>query len=242
MPLIYGGIMKKILAICALTLTSNFVYADKPLPVQYGEPEPLVNQGGYTPVVKYQNAPAEKFNNSEQSNASLFIEYSSQKGEFENDIDADINGFGIGISTSPQIHGYWGKFEYQSNSDYDGDYYELSAGGHLNFINTDRFYAIGTFGLGVGLVDVPDFDQSVYFTIPIGIEAGVNIAKNLSAYGGVGYKWALDISSPTTCNNGTQSSSVGSGTCSWHGGIDHYNYTVGDFNGITYKAGLRYNF
>lgn len=29
---------------------------------------------------------------------------------------------------------------------------------------------------------------------------------------------------PTTCNDGTYSYSTGRGTCSWHGGINHYNY------------------
>lgn len=184
---------------------------------------------------------------SAQPKGSMFAEYSSQKGEFENDIDADMNGFGIGISSSPQQHGYWGKFEYQGNSDYDGDYYELSAGGHFNFIKTERFYAIGALGLGVGLLDVPEFDQTAYFTIPMGVEAGVNFNRNLSLYGGIGYKWALDISDTddkTRCNDGTTSDSSGSGTCSWHGGID-YDYSsnyIGDFDGVTYKAGLRYNF
>ena len=177
---------------------------------------------------------------------SIFVEYSSQKGEFEDDIKADMNGFGVGISSSPQANGVWGKFEFQSNSDYNGDYYELSAGGHVNLINTERFYAIGTLGIGVGLLDVSDFDQTAYFTIPIGLEAGVNFTRNLSLYGGIGYKWALDISGDdkTHCNDGTTSDSKGSGTCSWHGGIN-WNYSsnyIGTFDGVTYKTGLRYNF
>lgn len=178
--------------------------------------------------------------------ASIFAEYSSQKGEFGSDIDADMNGFGVGISTSPQASGVWSKLEFQSNDDYDGEYYELSAGGQFNFVNTERFYALGIVGIGVGLLDVPDFDQTAYFTVPVGLEAGVNFNKNLSLYSGIGYKWAVDISSDdkTHCNDGTTSDSVGSGTCSWHGGINH-NYSsnyIGDFDGVTYKVGLRYNY
>ncbi|QIC69819.1 outer membrane beta-barrel protein [Acinetobacter indicus] len=181
-----------------------------------------------------------------QPRTSVFAEYSAQKGKFDGDVEADMNGFGIGISTSPQQNGLWGKFEYQSNSDYDGRYYELSVGGHLNFLSTERFYAIGVLGMGVGVLDVDGFDQTAYFTIPLGLEAGVNLNKNFSLYGGVGYKWALDISDndKTRCNDGTTSDSSGSGTCSWHGGIN-YNYSdnyIGDFDGMTYKAGLRYNF
>lgn len=184
--------------------------------------------------------------NVDQNKTSVFAEYSSQKGQFENDVDADMDGFGIGISTSPQKHGAWGKFEYQGNNDYDGDYYEISGGGHYNFLSTDRFYAIGTLGLGVGLLDVDGFDNTAYITIPVGLEAGVNINPNFSLYGGVGYKWAFDISDNenTRCNDGSTSNSSGSGTCSWHGGVDYYytNNTIGDFDGVTYKAGLRYNF
>lgn len=180
------------------------------------------------------------------SKASVFAEYSAQKGEFSDNIDADMNGFGVGISTSPQRNGLWGKLEYQSNSDYDGKYYELSAGGHINFVNTGRFYALGTLGMGIGVLDVDGFDQTAYFTIPVGLEAGVNLNRNFSLYSGVGYKWALDISDNegTRCNDGTWSDSTGSGTCSWHGGID-YDYTsnyIGDFDGVTYKMGLRYNY
>lgn len=184
--------------------------------------------------------------NVDQNRTSVFAEYSSQKGQFENDVDADMDGFGIGISTSPQKHGAWGKFEYQGNSDYDGDYYEISGGGHYNFLSTDRFYAIGTLGLGIGMLDVDGFDNTAYITIPVGLEAGVNINPNFSLYGGVGYKWAFDISNNenTRCNDGSTSNSSGSGTCSWHGGVDYYyaNNTIGDFDGVTYKAGLRYNF
>lgn len=177
---------------------------------------------------------------------SLFVEYSTEKGEFENNIDADMDGFGVGISSSPKGHGWWGKFEHQSNSDYDGKYYEVSGGAHINFLNTERFYALGTLGMGIGALDVNDFDTSTYFTIPVGVEAGVNITRNLSMYGGIGYKWAVDISNNegTRCNDGTTSNSSGSGTCSWHGGVDYYytNNTIGDFDGVTYKAGMRYNF
>jgi len=238
--------MKKLILALAVGVVSTFSFADKPLPVQYGEPAPMINQEQQASLTEYQQLSPVKYKNQQQLNSSLFIEYSSQKGEFGNDINADMNGFGVGVSTSPQVSGLWGKFEYQSNDDYDGDYYELSAGGHVNFINIERFYAIGTLGAGIGLLDVSGFDETAYFTIPIGLEAGFNFTRNLSLYGGVGYKWALDISDngETRCNDGTTSDSTGSGTCSWHGGIDR-NYTsnyIGDFDGVTYKAGLRYNF
>ncbi|WP_139851358.1 hypothetical protein [Acinetobacter pullicarnis] len=177
---------------------------------------------------------------------SIFAEYSYQKGDFENDSGVNMKGFGIGLSSSPQASGWWGKFEYQGNSDFDGDYYEVSGGGHYNFLSTDRFYAIGTLGFGAGVLDVKNFDNTAYLTIPLGLEGGVNFTPNLSLYGGVGYKWAFDISNndKTRCNDGSTSNSSGSGACSWHGGVNsHYtSNSIGDFDGVTYKTGLRYNF
>lgn len=233
--------MKKLILALAVGVISTQGFADKPLPIQYGEPAPLNNE---TPIAETQYKPLQpvKYKNEAALNRSLMLEYSAQKGKFENSINEDLTGFGIGFSSSPYKNGLWGKFEYQKNSEYDGNGYEFSFGGHLNFINLNGFYALGTLGTGVSVLDVDGFDTSAYFTIPIGLEAGYALAPNFSIYGGIGYKWAWDISSSTTCNNGTQSNSVGSGTCSHNGGIDHYNYTIGDFDGMTYKAGLRYNF
>ena len=235
--------MKKYLVIGVLSLSSSMGFANKPLMIQQGEPAPLSN-ASETPVTVNQYKPLQpvRYKNEAALNKSLMLEYSTQKGKFENDIDEDLTGFGIGFSSSPHKNGLWGKFEYQENKEYDGNAYEFSFGGHLNFINLNGFYALGTLGAGFSVLDVDGFDNSSYWTIPIGLEFGYTFAPNFSVYSGIGYKWSWDISSSTTCKNGTQSNSVGSGTCSHNGGIDHYNYTIGDYDGVTYKAGLRYNF
>ena len=198
--------------------------------------------------------------------SSLFAEYSAHKGKFSDGISADLNGGAFGISTSQSHNGYWGKFEYLTSSEFNNgekiifwngskwdyatkkaniSYYELAAGGHLNFYNVNNVYLLGTLGVGVGVIDVDGFDSSAYFTMPVGIEAGYNFAQNLSVYGGIGYKWAIEIKDKRTlCKDGTRSDSKGSGTCSWHGGVatGQDSITVGDFDGVTYKVGLRYNF
>lgn len=233
--------MKTVILAGAIGIFSTVAGAETPLAIQPGQPVPLNNEVVYADST-YQQARTVDYQNTKELNASLMVEYSSQKGKFANDIDADLNGFGIGFSSSPHKNGLWGKIEYQQNDEYDGDAYEFSFGGHLNLVNVNGFYALGTLGTGVGVLDVDGFDTSTYWTIPIGLEAGYTFTPSLSVYGGIGYKWSWDISSSTTCKNGTQSNSVGSGTCSWNGGIDHYNYTIGDYDGVTYKAGLRYNF
>lgn len=233
--------MRKLFLAGAIGLLSTVAGAETPLAIQSGQPAPMHQTEQPVPYTYMQP------NNSVSSpNASLSLEYLSHKAEFDEGVDADLDGFAIGFSTTPQRHGVWTKLEFLSNSEFDADYFEFSFGGYLNLISTERFYASGTIGAGVGLIDVAGFDETVYFTIPVGLEAGVNLTKNLSLFGGVGYKWAIDVSESgeTRCNDGTWSDSTGSGTCSWHGGID-YDYTsnyIGDFDGVTYKAGLRYNF
>jgi hypothetical protein len=237
--------MKKLILALAIGVASTLSFADKPLPIQYGEPAPLNNE---TPIAETQYKPLQpvKYKNEAALNRSLMLEYSAQKGKFENSISEDLTGFGVGFSSSPYQNGLWGKFEYQKNSEYDGNAYEFSFGGHLNFINLNGFYALGTLGTGVSVLDADGFDTSTYFTIPVGLEAGYTFTPNFSLYGGIGYKWAFNITGDeqTRCNDGTTSGSTGSGTCSWHGGINYYydsNY-IGDYDGVTYKAGLRYNF
>lgn len=243
--------MKKLILAGAVGALSTIAGANTPLAIQSGQPVPIYQSEQSTPYVYAQPNSA-----SSAPTASLSLEYLSHKAEFDGDIDADLDGFAIGLSTTPQRNGLWTKFEFLSNSNFDTDYYEFSFGGHLNLLSTERFYTIGTLGIGIGLIDVPGFDETAYFTIPVGLEAGVNLTRNLSLFGGVGYKWNAEISGSedssgggrTLCKDGTWSNSTGRGTCSHHGGIADYqppieydNY-VGSFNGMTYKAGLRYNF
>lgn len=234
--------MKKILLISTLALTSSFAVANKPLLIQQGDPVPL--NSNETPIAETQYKPLQpvRYNDEVALNKSLMLEYAAQKGKFENNIDEALNGIAVGFSSSPLKNGLWGKVEYQVSDNYDGKAYEFSLGGHLNLINANGFYVLATAGTGVSVLDADGFDTSTYWTLPIGLEAGYDIVPNFSLYGGVGYKWSWDISSNTTCKNGSQSNSTGSGTCSWNGGIDHYNYTIGDYDGVTYKAGIRYNF
>lgn len=233
--------MRKLILAGVIGVASTVAGANTPLAIQSGQPAPMYQAEQSIPYTYTQPNTALS-----APTASLSLEYSSHKGEFAENIDADLDGFAIGLSTTPQRNGLWAKFEFLDNSDFDADYYEISFGGHLNFLNTERFYAIGTLGAGIGLLDASSFDETVYFSVPVGLEVGVNLNKYLSLYSGIGYKWALDISDNdgTRCNDGTWSDSTGSGTCSWHEGID-YDYVsnyIGDFDGVTYKAGLRYNF
>jgi len=242
--------MKRLILTLSGALLSVSVYADKPLSVQpaYSMPS-LETTQEVTPVKSdtvSETKTYSKWSNSQSipASSSLYFHYTQQKGKFENDIDADLKGGTIGYSTSPQLSGWWAEFEYLKNSEYSADYYEATFGGHYNLINRNGFYTLATFGMGIGVGSADGFDDTAYLTLPIGIELGYSFVPNLSVFGGVGYKWNWEIKdNRTRCNDGTMSNSTGSGTCSHHDGIDtSYDYTIGDFDGVTYKAGIRYNF
>lgn len=217
----------------------------KPLAVNHSSPDDLssssVDDQVYTqPKTDQQLAPKQM--SEAEFNKSLSLEYTAQKGKFENNIDADIKGGAIGISAVPTKNGIWSKFEFQKNDDYSADYYEASFGGQYNLVNLNGLYLTGTYGLGIGFAKVDGFDNSTFITVPVGLEAGYNFTPRFALFTGIGYKWAWDVSSSSTCNDGSSSNSVGSGTCSYHGGINHYNDNIGNFDGLTYKFGMRYSF
>lgn len=250
-----------------LTLTTVFlstsIYADKPLNLQssYSMPK-LENNEDVTNVQSGElsrNSSNSRWSNIQpvSTSSSFYVQYTQQKGKFENDIDADLKGGTIGYSTSPDLSGWWAELEYLKNSEYSADYYEATLGGQYNIFNANGLYLLGSIGMGIGVGSAEGLDDTAYLTLPIGLELGYSFVPNLSVYGGLGYKWNWEITNKnddeygvgkTLCKDGTWSNSSGSGTCSHHGGIaQSVNYysdknTIGDFNGMTYKVGLRYNF
>lgn len=175
---------------------------------------------------------------------SVSVDYTGMNAKStDSNTKIDLSGVGVGISTSPQNHGWWAKMQYQTASKYDVDYFDIAGGGQYNFVSTNQFYVLGTVGVGFATASSSSLRNNVNFiTLPIGLEAGYNLTQQFSVYGGLGYKFLWEVTSPTTCNNGTQSNSTGRGTCSSNGGVNHYNDKVGDLKGVTYNLGIRYNF
>lgn len=233
----------------ALLAISAFANEWQPLQVERVQQQAPVEQ---QPAAQYQAPVTPSYQAQQpyvnQYRNSVSAEYSVHKGKFANDIDADLKGFALGWSSLPYQSGMWGKFEYSENKDFDADYFEFSFGGHKSFYSAKNAYLIGTLGMGIGVLGADGFDDTLYFTVPVGLEAGFNFTPNLALYAGMGYKWAWDISfdeDRTLCNDGTWSDSVGRGTCSWHGGVAYPqpdSNTIGNYDGVTYKFGLRYSF
>lgn len=241
--------MKRLFLTLSGVILSASVYADKPLNTQPAYSMPNIESQQATPVESAPLSENHSYSGWSQkqpntTTSSLYAQYLLHKGKFANDVDVDLKGVTVGFSTTPVKSGWWAELEYLKNSEYSADYYEAAFGGQFNLLNANGVYLLGTIGLGIGVGSADGFDDTAYLSLPVGLEAGYNITPNFSLYGGVGYKWNWEIKDKRTlCNDGTRSDSSGSGTCSWHGGvaIDDY-YTIGDFDGLTYKAGLRYNF
>ena len=182
--------------------------------------------------------------------ASIFAEYSHFRGELEWGDKIQLDGFAFGISHSPHQHGLWAKFDALSEDDFKVDYNEFAIGGQYNFLNDNGLYLLGTLGLGYAWADSEYLSEEVTFlSIPLGLEVGLSFNPNMSFYAGVGYKWLLELQDDrygSRCNDGTWSNSVGPGTCSWHGGVSYTHWgsedLVGNVNGFSYRAGMRFNF
>ena len=174
---------------------------------------------------------------------SFYGEYSSQDAKLDSGDTIKLKGGSLGLSVNPATSGAYGRFNLLGNNKFDLDFYELEGGGQLNLLNVQGFYVLATAGIGVAGADSSYLDNSVTFlSLPVGLEAGFSPIAEFSLYAGVGYKWLFDVTGKTTCNDGTTTNSTGHGACSYHDGIDYYNDTVGDADGVTFRAGLRVNF
>ena len=109
--------MRKLILAGVIGSVSTVAVANTPLAIQPGQPAPMYQSEQPVPYTYVQPD-----NALSAPTASLSLEYLSHKGEFDGDIDADLDGFAIGFSTTPQRHGLWTKFEFLSNSDFDADY------------------------------------------------------------------------------------------------------------------------
>jgi hypothetical protein len=174
--------------------------------------------------------------------SSVFIEYHTNDANLS-DQTLYLKGVSLGLGTSPQFSGFWGAVDILSDDYLDTTYGEARFGGHVNLISQDGLYLNGTLGLGYAIATSSLLPNDVDFlTLPIGLELGFSPVPQLSIYGGVGYKWLYDITSNTTCNDGTTTNTVGSSACSFNSGIAYYNDSVGDADGIEFKIGLRLNY
>ena len=174
---------------------------------------------------------------------SLSVEYSQYNAEFDYGDEVELKGVAVGLSPNPHYSGIFGKLEFLNNKEFDLDYVELTTGAQMSLFKDPNFYALASLGIGYSWLSTDYFNNdATFFSLPVGFEVGMTPISQLSIYGAIGYKWLWDVTSNTTCRDGTNTNRTGYNACAYNGGVAYYNDHLGDNSGMTYKAGLRLNF
>ena len=216
--------MKQLLAITTLSLISSLAFAAQPLTLQPGEPLPLDAK-----TVSHQQSQYQSQNISTLNNISLAAGYAGSKiGSNEFGGDERFNGFFLNASTAvdPKAN-IFTEYAYQEASDMD--FSELSIGLQYKILEDNQTYASLGFGVGYAWLDESVEGASVelkYVTLPVNFELGYKINPNVDVFGNVCYKWFFNRDAEACIGN----------TCASGSSSDL------DIDGVTYKAGLRYNF
>jgi hypothetical protein len=212
--------------VCCLVSSNSFAtssgWADKPLQVQNAEPEPLGERTLPVQEVKYTNS---KYSGNDKS-TSFNIAYSGAKlGSNDLGGDEKFNGIELGFTTlfDKWVVGF--GYTYLNSSDIDASQIFSKLG--YKIFDQNNTYGIASLGIGYTWASAKDFDVKLqYFTIPAELEIGHYVQNNLAVYGAFGYEW-LSNTSVEACYGGFCGSDSSSEL---------------DIDGITYKAGIRYNF
>lgn len=98
-------------------------------------------------------------------------------------------------------------------------------------------------GFGASFIDYELYgNPNTLLSLPLGISATYHFNKKLGVNFSSSYKLYTDLTSPTVCNDGSESQSTGSGTCSHHGGISRYNDKIGNGGGLNVGLGIIYSY
>lgn len=174
--------------------------------------------------------------------SSATFEYAHSDIKFDTGLKSKFDGAAIGFGSDPrEQYGYWGKLEVSQNSKSKSEYYEGTWGLHYNLLNKGNFYLNGLAGIGYTRIDSSITSSNLNFiSVPVGMEAGYSVAKNLDLFANVGYKWMFDMTGnkgyfgngavslggnetknngKTLCNDQTWFDGSDANLCSAHGGV-----------------------
>lgn len=176
-------------------------------------------------------------------NYAVSAEYTTYQAKADGDT-TDLSGFAVGIDgTIAKNSGLFAKVSQTKDSNFNAKLTSFTGGYQHTLYNQNNAYLLGKVGLGYGLLDLDTLNaNNDFFLFPISLEAGYKFTPKISIYANAGYQYASNMTSETTCQDGSQSSSAGQGTCSWHGGIAYYNDNVGNAKGTTFGIGAKYHF
>ena len=221
--------MKKLLVITTFSLMSSLALADRAIVLQPGEPLPM---GAKPDNVQNRSTHNSSYTPTQFSLAGGYA--GSKIGSNEFGGDEKFNGFFLNASTPvANKTSVYAEYAYQEAS--GSDFSEVSAGIQYKAIEDGNMYAAVGGGIGYAWLDesgyIPEFGvygsaELNYVTLPVHFELGYKANQNLDVFGNAGYKWFFNRDSEA-CIEGTCVSGSSSDL---------------DVDGVTYKAGLRYNF
>lgn len=175
------------------------------------------------------------------SASGLYLDYQSQDISFDH-FSPTMTGAAVGYSWGDNRKFYL-EGELLNDSELNFDYWGATIGFNKELVQYEKTYLAFNLGLGFSQLDVPSFEnKNNLLSIPVGVTGGYKLSDNVSIDASIGYRYFIDLTENTKCKDGSTSDSVGSGTCSWHGGIAQYQDQIGDGGGVYYRAGLRYSF
>lgn len=137
-----------------------------------------------------------------------------------------FDGVAVGYTNSSNPSIGWGVKAELLSGDYS-DLTSVSVFAQKDLWSNGTAYLNGSIGAGYSYLDFDEVNLSFnQIFVPVGLEAGVNVAKNAAVYGGVGYRFDWSVSDSKTFTDGE----------------DVYYAEGEDFDGFTYKLGVKYKF
>lgn len=206
----------------AISLVAVNGWSDTPLQINYGAPYALGEQTTQPHTPEYRNE------TSSGIQSSVFAEYYGSKvGGDDFDHDEKLNGIGTGITfTALDTFNTTLGINFQKNSEWKST--EINVKGGYKFYNHNNTYANATLGVGYAWFKADDYDVKLrYLTLPVEFELGHYFQKDIAGYIGLGYKWLYIENMKDVCTGYFCSTEASDAL---------------DMDGITYKAGVRYNF
>lgn len=137
-----------------------------------------------------------------------------------------FDGFAVGYTNSSNPTIGWGVKAELLKGDYS-DLTSVVVFAQKDLWSNGKTYVNASVGAGYSFLDLDEVDVSLsQIVLPLNLEAGVNVAKNAAVYGSVGYRFDFAVSDTKYITDGE----------------DVYYVEGEDFDGLTYKVGVKYKF
>lgn len=156
-------------------------------------------------------------------------------------VDASLEGISIGWEGhGPKGAGFM-EIRAVENPSQGLDVVDFVLGGRFPFWRDAAPLQVGfQVDVGIGYADLASLaNGNDLLSVGAALFAQLKLSSKVALYTTAGTRQYWDTTPPTTCNDGTASQSTGSGTCSHHGGINHYNEYIGDGGGEEFSVGIR---